>query len=479
MNDFKKISKTLLIATALSGVMITSSLMPAVGEFTGQQAFAQSFPLASQERADAAQAAKDARPQTRSPAFSERAYRKLSKAQEFMEAEPAQYAEAMAELQSQDLERINGTERASFLQLMAAVQQNLGDTDQALGYYKQILAIEGLSYALTDQITFIVGQIEFSNGNYDLARTQLEAWFKYQPTPSITNIVVLANVYYASGIEEGIPEAEAETHYRTAIEYLNWAIVKAKADGKEDKENWYAVLRAIHNSLDETDKVLEYAELLASRWPKKSYFTQLSGLYAQAAGEDGLSEEEARILEKKQLAAYELVYRQGLLESGREHETMAQLYLYHESPYQSAKTLSGAIEEGVSEKTRRNYDLLASGYVTSKDLDKAVDPLIKAADMAEDGNLYLRLANVYLNLDSYEEATDAINKALNKGGLRRPDQSRLLQGQAYLALERFEDARSSFREAAKDDRSEAMARNLLRYVDAEEKRIKDIREYLS
>ena len=92
---------------------------------------------------------------------------------------------------------------------------------------------------------------------------------------------------------------------------------------------------------------------------------------------------------------------------------------------------------------------------------------------ADDGNNYMRLANVYLNLDKYEEAASAIDKALNKGGLSRPDQSSLMQGQAYLSLEQFDKARASFREAAKtakDDRTEKMSRDLLRYVDSEEKK---------
>ena len=118
-------------------------------------------------------------------------------------------------------------------------------------------------------------------------------------------------------------------------------------------------------------------------------------------------------------------------------------------------------------------------YINGQDLAKSVEPLSAAAEMAEDGNLYMRLANVYLQLDDYEAAAAAIENAIDKGGLRRPDQSRLLQGQAYLSLEKFDDARASFREAAKDDRSETMARNMLRYVNNEEKRIKEIREFLS
>ncbi len=478
MENFKKLSKVLLITTAITGLMVATSIVPEVGQLTGQAAYAQA--LASPERAAAALAAKNARPKMRSTTgMGERAAKALTKAQDLMQAEPPDYDQAMAGLKKMNLDRLNNAERAAFYQMMAAVAQSQDKMDEALGYYKQLLAMDSISYSLRDQMTFLVGQIEFSNENYAVARGYLEDWFQYQPTPSMTNLVIFANVYYASGLEEGIPANESEAHFRKAVEFLNWAITKSKAEGKEDKENWYTVLRAIHNNLNEMDKVLEYGELLASRWPKKRYWVQLSGLYAQFATEPGLSEEEIANYEKKQLATFELAHRQGMLDAGRELESMTQMYLYHESPYQASKTLAKSIEDGLSEKSRRNLDLLAMSYINGKDLDDSVEPLSAAAEMADDGNLYMRLANVYLQLDNYEDAAAAIENAINKGGLRRPDQSRLLQGQAYLSLEKFDDARASFREAAKDDRSETMARNMLRYVDNEEKRIKEIREFLS
>ena len=480
MLNLKKLSNTLLVATALTGIMATTAFVPVVADFTGQYASAQSYPLASAERAAAATAARSARPKLKSmPGTTERAYKTLIKVQELMEVEPPQFGEAMAILKKQNLDRLNSTERASFLQMMAAVAQNMDGMDEALGYYKDMLGLSAISYSQRDQITFVVGQIEFSNGNLTEALTYLEDWFQYQPAPSITNLIILANVYYVAGMGEDVPKAESEKQFRTAIEFFNWAITKAITDGKEDKENWYAVLRTIHNNLEETDKVLEYAELLATRWPKKAYWTQLSGLYAQAATDDGVSEADAALLEKKQLAAYELAHRQGMLDKGREFETMAQLYLYHEVPYLSSKTIAESFEKGLSEENQRNFNLYATGLVSGKDLEDAVVPLRKAAELSNNGNLYIQLANVFLQIDKYKEAAEAIQLGLDKGDVRRPDQSSLLQGQAYLSLEMFDEARKSFREAGKDERSEKNANNLLRYVDNEEKRIKDIREYLS
>lgn len=480
MQNFKKLSKTLLLATAMSGVSFTAIAIPDVAKQLGQYAVAQELGVASQARADAAAAARAARPKIKSsPPTGERAGKILVKAQEYISEEPPRYAEAKENLLKQNVERWNSTETAGYYQIMASISGSENDLDALLVYYKKLLEMEGTPYSLRDQLTYSVGQIEFSQDNREEGVKYLYDWLKYQPTPSISQIELFANVHYSLGQEAAEGSPEIEKNYRLAIDYLNWAVSKAKAEGKNEKENWYQVLRALHNSLEETPKVLEYAELLATRWPKKDYWIQLSNLYAMAGSEVGLSESEVVEYEKKQLATMDLAHRQNLLESGRELETMSQLFLYHENPYKSAKTISTSINEGLSEKNQKNLQLQATALINGKDLADAVLPLNAAAEMDDNGDLYMRLANVYLSLDQYEEAADAIEKALKKGGLNRPDQSSLLQGQAYLALENFDAARASFREAAKDERSEKMARNMLRYVDSEEKRIKDIREYLS
>lgn len=479
MNNFKKLSKTLLVAMALTSVSVVLTAVPEVGKLMGSEAMAQ-VAVASPERAAQATAARAARPKMKSTyGIGERAGKFLTKVQEIMAEEEPNYQEVLEILGDQRMDRLNPAEVLAVHQYMAAAYSNTDRLDLALERYKTILEMDTISYTMRDQLTFVVGQIEFSNGNYDIAMGYFNEWLKYQPDPSLSQIVIFANVHYSIGISDEVSPAEKEKNFRAAIEFLNWAIDKAKAEGKPDKEEWYGILRAVHNSLEEMDKALEYTELLASRWPKKDYWTQLSGLYAQKASEEGLSEAEARVYEKKQMASFELLYRQNLLESAREMETMAQLYLYNESPYQAAKTLNSSLEDGKSEKNYKNMNLLSIAYMNGKDFEDAVAPLITAAELAEDGNAYIQLANIYLSLDKYEEATDAIDKGIEKGGVRREDQSRLLQGQAYLSLEMFDKARESFRAAAKDDRSRKNANNLLRYTDNEEKRINDIKEYLS
>jgi len=467
MANFNKISKTLILAAAFSGASTGASLIPNFAN-TGSVAFAQQ-----------AAATRPDRPPRKTLGFSERIYKVLSKAQEAMGAEPPRFDEAMAILKEQNLERINDTERASFYQMMAAVTQQQEKYKEALGYYEKILAIQNISYTLEDQIKFAAGQLHFLEGNYDQAIKFMEEWLLYQDDPPVRNLVFVSNAYYSAGAADGVPKNKADDYFKTALSYILTVIKRSEEEGIEVKENYYTFLRTLYYNLGDTAKVLETVELLATRWPKKEYWTQLSGLYAQKAAEDGTSEAEALALEKKQMAAYELAYRQNMLETGRELETMAQLYLYHNVPYKAAKTVEASLNKGLSEKNQKNYNLLAQALINGKDTKDSIEPLKKAAELSDDGNLYVRLGQVYISLDMYDEAADAIGKGLAKGGISRPDQTSFMQGQAYMSVMKFDEARKSFREAAKDKRSEKTANSWISYLDNEEKRYKQIQEYLS
>ncbi|MDG1708628.1 MAG: hypothetical protein P8H03_07685, partial [Emcibacteraceae bacterium] len=305
MNNFKKLSKVLLVATVMSSTAMVSGF----DNFTGLKASAQG--VASPERAAAATASRIARPKIKSGyGIAERFGKVLRRLQEIMNAEEvneAGYREVLDILSGQRLDRLNPAEQLSYYNFSAAAEQNLGNMNGALVHYKSILAMDTISYTMRDQMIFVVGQIEFSNANYDEAVKYFYEWLKYAPTPSITQIVMFANIHYSVAVQDGIAPAEAEKNFRAAVEFLNWAIVKSKAEGKEDKEAWYGLLRAIHNNLEEMDEALEYTELLATRWPKKDYWMQLSGLYAQKSSEAGVSEEEGLVYEKKQMVAYELL----------------------------------------------------------------------------------------------------------------------------------------------------------------------------
>ena len=110
------------------------------------------------------------------------------------------------------------------------------------------------------------------------------------------------------------------------------------------------------------------------------------------------------------------------------------------------------------------------GYI----LDRAVDRICQripvmeqAATKAEDGEIFCRLGSIYLDKEEFSKAAEANRKGLSKGGLKRPDQCRLVLGMAYFNLERYDAARDAFEAAARDDRSKEYAEQWMKYMDNE------------
>lgn len=426
------------------------------------------------------------RPKRDPQSLRERQFKVYQEALELMNAEPAQYDEALVLLLDVDYTIRNSTrnpnayERAVFFNTIANIYRAQEKHEKALDYFLMVLEQDvELPYELEDGVNFIIGQLNFILEDYETALTYLNNWLRPQIAPSTNNVIFIANVYYSAGLKEGLSADIQADYFRTAISLVHYSIELEISKGNSGKENWYVFLRVLHDSLGESDKVLEISELLVSRWPKKLYFIELSGIYANESLREGLPETEIANFEKKQMVTLELAHRQEMLTEARELESMSQLFLYHDVPYKSSKTLNFALENDISTETLKNLDLLAYGYLEGKDYDKAISPLSKAAVLTEDGERYMRLANLYLQIDNYVEAAVAIEKALEKGGFDRPDLARIIQGQAYVVLARFDEARAVFREASKDERSVDIAANWLRYIDNEEKRLKDIAEYLN
>lgn len=110
---------------------------------------------------------------------------------------------------------------------------------------------------------------------------------------------------------------------------------------------------------------------------------------------------------------------------------------------------------------------MGSAYRQAQEVAKAIPAMEIAADKSEDGELYARLGNVYLDGDKFEEAIAALEKGLKRGGVRREDNAQLSLGMAYFNTKQYDKARKAFRAAGKDKRSETYAKQWIKYLNSE------------
>jgi len=80
------------------------------------------------------------------------------------------------------------------------------------------------------------------------------------------------------------------------------------------------------------------------------------------------------------------------------------------------------------------------------------------------------LAQSYINLEMWSEASESAKKGLSLGGLKRNDQANIMLGMALFNQKKFSQARRAFQAAGKDNRSKRASQQWIRYVNSEIRR---------
>ena len=219
-------------------------------------------------------------------------------------------------------------------------------------------------------------------------------------------------------------------------------------------------------SLNQTNKVVEVLERMVKLYDKPEYWVQLSGMY----GETGQ--------EKKQLAVIEAAYQQGFLTSRADLRQLAQVYLYNGLAFKAAEVMSKAIDNGIAEKTAKNYAFVAEAMIQAKEDEKSIEYFVKAADLSEHGQYDQRLAEVYVNTEHYEDAADSARKALDKGGLDFESNAFVALGMAQYNLQNFDASILAFEQAEKHKKSQRLAKQWIKYVKREKVHAETLRTAL-
>lgn len=391
---------------------------------------------------------KDQRETRRTPALRNKVYEKLAEAQTFAEAK--QYSEAeviLNEMISTEGKRaLNSYELANVYNLFAFLRYSTEDYQGALDNYRKVVAQPDIPLAMEINTKKTIAQLFFVQEQWQQGVNALLEWFELSEKPDAGSYVLLSQGYYQL------------KDYDKALKNVVTAIDMYEAAGKLPKEQWYNLARFLYFDKGDTDNALATLTVLLKYYPKKQYWVQASHLYGEKKDD------------AKQLAMMETAYEQGMLDKSTDLVTMAYLYLNAEVPFPAARVMEKGFKAEIIEEKSKNYELAGSAWRQAQETQKSIPMMEKAAAKSDDGELYTRLGNVYLDGDQFQQAVDAINKGLSKGGVKRPDQARLALGMAYFNLGDYTAARKVFRVAAKDDRSKKYANQWLKYIQSEQER---------
>jgi tetratricopeptide (TPR) repeat protein len=375
----------------------------------------------------------------RNLAAGEWAFKKLSRAHELLAEERYDEARKLMDEMSRR-KSLNPHEQALMWQTYAYIQSSQEHYEQAITSFEKCLALDALPDAAALGTQYNLGQLFMSVGRYADAVKILRDWLWRVENPAGSAYYLVAMAY--AQLEDA----------KGALPYARKAVELAK----KPVEAWLQLLLAVEFELKHYAQVANTLEVLVTHFPKKSYFLQLSAVY----GELGRDE--------RALAALELAYFQGLLDRESELLNLAQAYLYHDIPYRAANVLAKGLAEKIISEDAEHWELLGDSWLHAREYDEALDPLRRAAALSEDGNLYVRIAQVHLERDESREAQEALAKGLSRGDLDNPGNAYLLLGITHVGIKRYAAARDAFAKAGKYEKSRKAARDWIKHVEHQE-----------
>ena len=395
---------------------------------------------------------------------SKQAQRYLKELFPFLQAENEDFVKAENVLNKMKSDSsLTESDKAQMYYYFAYIDSVNDDLKSAKQNYKKFLSIEESDPRLKSNVISMLGQLSYAEGSFKTAIDYMEQWIAMEANPSSLGFDIIAASYWQLKDK------------KKALKFSERALCVAKANKSKPKESTYNLLVALYNENERVNDMLPLFEELVRFYPKKRYWTQLSGVYGELKQEDN------------QLSALEAAHDQRLLDKETEYVSLYQLLMRAEAPLKAARAIEYGIQNEFVEENEKHLKYLAQGWHLAQELDKAEPVYEKAAKKSKEGELYIFLGQIYLATDRYKKAKQALQLGLKKGKLKDPVTVNILLGQVAYELQDFEDATKFFRTAIdrlsdikikdkearekKQDKLRTQALNWLTYTEKEKKRV--------
>lgn len=369
------------------------------------------------------------------PTVSERTGKTLSKAIEFLNKDD--YAGARALLVDIAPEGLSPYERSRVEQIWSSIEYSAGNYSAARQHMQKAIDSGGLSESETLNARYQIAQMYIVAEDWAKGVAALKEWFRATPEPNSAAYYLLAVAHYQ-------------------MEDLDAAFEPAKKAvelSDSPQASWIELLLALYLTRENYNAALPLLERLVAMQPrKKDHWLRLASLYQQR-------EDYARAL-----AAIQVAYDAGYLKEASEYERLSGMLRFNDIPYRAARVLQQALENKNVEANSKNYEKLADAWIQARDYDEAIPPLLRAAELSRNGDLFMRLGQVQIQRKQWPEAVEALQQALKKGGLEDTGEANLLLGIALFNQDRLGDALKYFQHAARSEKHDDMASDYIKLI---------------
>jgi tetratricopeptide (TPR) repeat protein len=392
----------------------------------------------------------------RVPTLTESTYKKLAEVQAAVDAK--NFQGALGILNSMlATKNLNGNELGQIHNMFAYAYYSLENFPKAIYHYEQVIAQgDQVPEGLEVGTLYSLAQLSFVNDQYQKALDYMRRWLARATNPGAEPHIFMGQVYYQM------------KDYPNAVKQIEEGMRIARERGIAPKENWFQLLAFLYYEQEKWPKVIEVLEVLVRDFPKREYWIQLAGVY----GQEGL--------EKKQLHAMEAAHAAKFLNKETDVVSFAGLLMQEEVPYRAAKYLAQGIKEGVVTDSSKNLQMLGQAWQVAQSVDEAIPVFQKAAAKSDDGEIYSRLASLYLEKDAFKDCIASADNALRKGGLKKIQATHVVRGMCLFNDQQLSAARNAFTEGGRiarqrgDETNVKICSQWVTYIDREASRREQI-----
>ena len=252
---------------------------------------------------------------------SKQAQRYLKELFPFLQAEDEDLVKAKNVLTKMQADSsLTDPDKAQMYYYFAYIDSINDDIKSAKKNYKKFLSIDDADPRLKSNVISMLGQLSYAEGSYKTAIDYMEQWIAMETNPSSLGFDIIAASYWQLKDK------------KKALKFSERALCVAKANKSKPKESTYNLLIALYNENQRIKDMLPLFEELVRFYPKKRYWTQLSGVYGELKQE------------KKQLSSLEAAHDQRLLDKETEYVSLYQLLMRAEAPLKAARVIQYGIE---------------------------------------------------------------------------------------------------------------------------------------
>jgi len=327
----------------------------------------------------------------------------------------------------------------------AVVYYNLGfayssknDYANAARSFAKAIALKALPGQQQEQLMYNLGQLYIVAGQHEEGIKVLQEYIATACKP----VGAEAHIFLANALVE-------RKRYRDALPQIDLALSKAKAPN----QSWIEMKLAVSYELKDYKACAQsLVQLIGLAPTKPDYWKQLSSMFFEMK-----SDVEA-------VAVLSVAERQGFIDKANERKNLYNVYMTLELPYKAGVFLQDSIDKGKIPGDEANLESVADAWINAREAPRAEATLKKLASMSEKGDYFFKLGAMYGDNEQWKDSRDALQKAVQKGGIKHFGEAWMRLAVAEYSLKNMDGAVAALKKAATFDESRKQAGEWLRHL---------------